>query len=540
MSSYVEQKAKKSAAAVGDGNAVLARAIVSEAVRRGVVEFCICPGARNSPLFDELMSRDQLKKYFWFEERSAAFFALGRSRKMQRPVAVVTTSGTAAGELLPAAMEGHYTGVPLLMITADRPRRFRGTGAPQAAEQVGLFGVYAKAAIDVAEGEGIDLDSWDLGGPAHLNVCFEEPFPKVKEPVELFLNRAGKAGNEFPKHAEAGFLHQFLQQVKYPFVVVGGLDAQDRDAVAAFLVTLNAPVFLEGISGLREDVRLRHLRITRTENLWLTAMQADYPIDGVLRIGGVPTFRFWRDLEEKQGVIRVCSISDLPFSGLSWGSVICASLRELLGAYLEKRFDSSLSHSWRVADRQFHQHLLDLFHEEAAAEPSLFHFLSKRIPAKANIYLGNSLPIREWDMAAHDKDRGFRVTASRGLNGIDGQISTFLGSSTSGEENWAILGDLTTLYDLAGPWILPQLSGTSIQLVVINNSGGQIFARMCPQKEFLHTHNLNFEPMAKMWGLHYERWTSIPSKIESRGSSLIEIVPDLHATNRFWQRFAEL
>ena len=90
-------------------------------------------------------------------------------------MAVITTSGSAAAELLPAAMEAHYAGVPLLLITADRPRSFRGTGAPQTAEQVGLFGVYVSFSCDLAHEERFSLKEWDRIRPAHINVCFEEP-----------------------------------------------------------------------------------------------------------------------------------------------------------------------------------------------------------------------------------------------------------------------------------------------------------------------------------------------------------------------------
>lgn len=156
-------------------NRDLANQVLEEAKRVGVSELCICPGKRNAPFVDILSSNETIKQYYWYEERSAAFFALGRSRCLEQPVAVVTTSGTAAGELLPATMEAYYSGVPLLVITADRPRRFRGTGAPQVAEQVGLFGQYVHYSQDLAETERCCLVPWELTGPAHINVCFEEP-----------------------------------------------------------------------------------------------------------------------------------------------------------------------------------------------------------------------------------------------------------------------------------------------------------------------------------------------------------------------------
>jgi 2-succinyl-5-enolpyruvyl-6-hydroxy-3-cyclohexene-1-carboxylate synthase len=526
-------------------NEQLASDIIESAVKAGVTEFCLCPGARNSSFFTVLIKLPNIKLHFWFEERSAAFFALGKCKSRLRPVAVITTSGTAAGELLPAAMEAYYTDLPLLLITADRPRRFRGTGAPQAAEQVGLFGCYARFAQDVAAGEFDTLVCWNKLGPAHLNVCFEDPFACHSKASHNDIQKevpnlpSPQLRVDYTK--ENAELTQFLNTAQHPFVVVGAIKSEAKDSLIKFLVQLNAPVFLEGISGLRENLQLSHLRITRTDVIWKHAAAAGYPIDGVLRIGGVPTFRLWRDLEEKQGSVQVCSLSDLPFSGLSWGGVLHVKLKDFFGTYsISKTFESPHASAWISADKKYQKALQDLILAEPTAEASLVHALSKKIPDNAHIYLGNSLPIREWDLAADYRDRGFHLAASRGVNGIDGQISTFLGWSAPEAQNWAILGDLTTLYDFAGLWILSHMPEVRVTLVVVNNGGGQIFSRLLPQREFLNAHELSFEPFAKMWGMHYERWSSIPTELSRAQHQLIEVIPDVLATERFQQRLGAL
>ena len=131
----------------------------------GVTDVCVCAGSRNSPLLVVLGARDDVRLFSFVDERSAAFFALGRAKASDAPVAVVTTSGTAVAELLPAAIEAYYSGIPLILITADRPARFRGTGAPQSIEQEGIFGVYAETS----------LESWSRSRPLHLNIEFDEP-----------------------------------------------------------------------------------------------------------------------------------------------------------------------------------------------------------------------------------------------------------------------------------------------------------------------------------------------------------------------------
>lgn len=156
-------------------NAELALNVLKQLKLLSIQDVIVCPGGRNIPLVFLIEEDPDFHPYYWYEERSAAFFALGRSRITGFPTAVITTSGTAAAELHPAAMEAFYSGVPLLLITADRPREMRGSGAPQTTDQTGLFHKHITFELDVAKGEAPTLIGWKLKGPAHLNVCFEEP-----------------------------------------------------------------------------------------------------------------------------------------------------------------------------------------------------------------------------------------------------------------------------------------------------------------------------------------------------------------------------
>ena len=141
-------------------NVERARELIDMVRGFGVVDFCVCSGSRNAPLIAVID-----RAYSFVDERAAAFFALGRAKRDERPVAVITTSGTAVAELLPATIEAYYSGVPLVLITADRPARYRGTGAPQAIEQQSIFGVYASRATS----------DWNRRMPLHINVEFDEP-----------------------------------------------------------------------------------------------------------------------------------------------------------------------------------------------------------------------------------------------------------------------------------------------------------------------------------------------------------------------------
>lgn len=521
----------------------LAIRVLEEVIRLGCTEFCLCPGKRNAPLVYPLTKASQVQIYYWPEERSAAFFALGRIKATGRPAAIVTTSGTAAGELLPAVMEAHYSSLPLILITADRLRRDRGTGAPQCVEQVDLYGSYAHEMLDLEGEEECNLEGWTGRGPLHLNVCFDEPSDSLCRNISLDPVLIPQEFRSSPIEFAPveGYCH-FLSQVRHPLVIVGALQPENMESAVNFLLHFQAPVYAESLSGIREDPRLAHLRITRIERLWSLAAQEGYPIDGVLRLGGVPTARLWRDLEEKAGAMRVYSISEQPFSGLSSGGFNHTSLNTFFDWARTLPVHQFHPFScWQAADQKAYQALLELFQEEPYAEPSLIHTLSKRLTNKSKVYLGNSLPIREWDQAATYISKHYQMGASRGANGIDGQLSAFLGFATSQQDNWAIIGDLTALYDMVAPWIGEQMPGISANVVVVNNGGGRIFARMFHHPAFQHMHRLSFGHLAQFWGWQYQQWETIPDTIErSQGMRLIELNPDNEATDRFWEKLKEI
>lgn len=496
-------------------NRELAIHVIEELLKAGVEEFILCPGARNGP-FVNLISQSELKHSYAFEERSAAFFAIGVARRTGRPVAVITTSGTAAGELLPATMEAYYSSVPLVLVTADRPRRFRGSNAPQSAEQVGLYGIYTPSTFDLEEEERFTLRNWSGRAPLHLNVCFEDP--KSYEEPHKFSNSSSFT----PVFPKSNGDNQFFKDISRPLVVVSTLKQEDRASTLKFLEELGAPVYLEGVSGLRCEPSLRDIQIFDPDI---------YQHDAVLRIGGVPTHRFWRDLEEMRGRIKVLSITEHPFSGLSWGSYIAAPIGPFLEEFAIPEAHWDFPEEFFESQNRLQEALISLMEEEPSSEPSLIYQISQRIPQESLVYLGNSLPIRHWDFAASYLNLLFDVKASRGLNGIDGQLACFFGLMEKEKYNCAILGDLTTLYDFAAGWNVQEGAYT---LFVINNSGGKIFSRRFQSSVFQHNHNLNFEYFAKFWNIPYQRWEEVPDQIVG---GLVEVVPCAKATDRFWMKW---
>ncbi|HEX9162448.1 MAG TPA: hypothetical protein VF980_12130 [Thermoanaerobaculia bacterium] len=314
-----------------------------------------------------------------------------------------------------------------------------------------------------------------------------------------------------------------------PLVLIGGLAARDRERVHDFVLRLNAPVYAEPLSGLREDAGLAPILLQNERILGSAGFTR------VIRIGNVPTLRFWRDLDEKMRGVEVISYSALPFRGLSRGEV--HSIDDLPDIARVDRDEELFRH-----DRECAERLDRILEVEPESELALIRSLSLDLPGGARIYLGNSLPVREWDLVATRENRHFTMEANRGANGIDGQLSTFLGWCSPSALNVAIVGDLTALYDLNSAWIVAQLDpAIEFQIYVVNNGGGRIFSRVpslralpddTRERLIENSHSVSFEHWAAMWNLSYNN--------RDASRAVIEIVPDIDASRRVWQRFDEI
>ena len=505
----------------------------------GVREFIICAGARNSALLVMLAAIPGVRLWHHFEERSAAFFALGRILDLERPVAVVTTSGTAVAELLPAMVEAHYQGLPLIALTADRPASYRGTGAPQAIEQAGIFGVYPKLALDITGLETAPavlgtLESWDFLGPLHVNLCLEEPTATA-----LPLLRVAGAGLRPAATAECARFYKAIplpdpQEFPNPLVILGDLVPWETLAVEQFAGELEAPVYAEASSGLRNSWPLRDLLLNGGDHILKR-----HPHGSVIRLGGVPSCRFWRDLEHRRE-IPVLSYTRSGHSGLARPSIVRPLENCLTKPDFTNSWPSRLYH--RPDDR-----LAKLLTSLPESEPGLVHALSKIIPDEAAMFTGNSLAIRHWNLCAQPKS-GLHARALRGANGIDGNLSAFLGLAADAGEAWCLVGDLTALYDLAAPWMLRQLNTQRIRIVVMQNAGGKIFSRLPAlqgltdfERELMENpHQISLAGWAQQWGLgHRSGQCALPDLSDLPDRVVIELYPDAEATGAFWKAWAD-
>ncbi len=491
--------------------------IIEKLKLNGARLFCICPGARNAALIDVLSRQTDLEVRTFVDERSAAFFALGRSLEYNEPSVVCTTSGTAVAELLPATIEAHYVNARLVLLTADRPQRFRERGAPQAIEQLSFLEAHVSAQWDLVEGNK-DFYLADMG-PTHINMCFEEPILGDPKPQAI--------GVVEPKQKER------------PLVVIGCLNKNERLTVKNFLQTNKGYFLAESHSGLRgfslpSGMKELPYQLIQSKNFrqWF---------DSIIRIGGVPTVRLWRDLEDTLIDIPVTSYSSIARSGLGREGTAPAPLEELKNLQL---VEPSVQPDLDEVLKSWHLRRENIFLNLPKSELSMVGQLSKIIPTKSKLFLGNSLPIREWDLMAQlrvDLD----IRTQRGVNGIDGLISTFLGRLDSAVENVLLLGDLSTIYDANAFWVwretLKNPRGLRVKLIIINNGGGRIFRRLFENPVLQSSHEFNFSDFSEMFGWKYFHWSHSSQMNWQRlpTQCLVELQPNLEESDRAWEMLYE-
>lgn len=497
--------------------------VIWDLIQAGVREFVVCGGARNARLVASLVALAEENNtagenpmfQIWqhFEERGAAFFALGRTKEAGEPCAVIITSGTAVAECLPAVIEAHYSSKPLVIVSADRPERFQGSGAPQTIAQDELFGDYAH------RGFGGD---WTGQGPWHLNVPLEEEggevLPLQTEAQAFRPARRKFSVTEVLKFLDGGVYRGLL-------VMIGGLEPEEREEVYHFAKGLGVPVMADANSGLREA---------------LSGQQVDSGFDmpgRVLRLGEVPIGRFWRDLEEAEEteVLSVCRNGLPGLARKEKVSVIQAELHRVLRSVGEVSFIGDVRDDLPSARRRWNQRIegLEAFPDSEAA---LVRTLSLYASMGESLFLGNSLPIREWNDYAQTEVAYEVVRANRGANGIDGQVSTWLGASAYEKGAWGVFGDLTALYDLAAPAMLDQVEREGRVLVVVNNGGGRIFDRLPRLDELTESQRsalvqgqeVVLSAWAQMWGMDYlriENQDGFDELHPGEKTLLVEVIP---------------
>lgn len=484
-------------------------------LRRGGLAHVVCgAGSRSSPILEAFLSVRGLPIHVAVDERSAGYRALGIAQALGQPVAVLTTSGTAAANLLPACCEAWYAGVPLLLLTADRPPEWIGQEDNQAIEQRGLFGTHVGLSLETPLDFAHPDSRWHLartardamhalhtGRPVHVNVPLREPlYAAPSEPVQA-------EQGEFLVHdtynAESGF-DEALARAERPLVLVG----QSAQPPATTL-----PHSGELLSNLPDAA---------PPEFWIH--QLPMP-DLVITSGGAFVSKFLRQ------AIRASSAEHWHHGSDKRAEVFQRPTKLAppgsLGPELAPKHQAyalALAESIESSRRKRDRWLA----EQAAGELHAIRQLIETHPG-ATIHLGNSLAVRLACLVAEPQP-GQRFFANRGTSGIDGSLSTALGHALAvpGRTHLAILGDLSFFYDRNALW--PESPPPNLKIAVLNNDGGAIFRALpgpdrWPIEHWTTPHGLSARRTAEDHGLPYFTGDQIEAFASER-SGLIEIVAD--------------
>ncbi|HEY0237458.1 MAG TPA: 2-succinyl-5-enolpyruvyl-6-hydroxy-3-cyclohexene-1-carboxylic-acid synthase [Friedmanniella sp.] len=457
----------------------LARALVAALLAGGVREVVLAPGSRSAPLALVLWAADRdgrLRLHVRVDERGAAFLALGVAKASRRPVAVVTTSGTAVANLHPAVLEAWHSHVPLVVVSADRPAALRWTGANQTTHQQGLFTGHVRATATVSAADGVAYEVGRLlaaatgvrsrlPGPVHLDVELADPLagdPAVlgRPLPEVVLTDVRRPGPAAPLELVAG-----VRTV----VVVGDAPPALGRTWAARAAAASVPLLAEASSNARSGPAA-----FSTYRLLLAGLAAD--VERVVVVGHPTLTRPVSQLLARADVELVVTTpyADWPDPGRAATTVVDDVTLPEPGGVEQAWFAR-----WRTAEQQTRARLDELLAAwPGLTGPQVAGVVLAALGPSDVLLVGSSNPVRDLDLAPVP-DRSPAVFANRGLAGIDGLVSSAVGVAWgSGAPVTALLGDLTLLHDASGLVVGPLEPRPDVRLVVVNDDGGSIFATL--------------------------------------------------------------
>jgi 2-succinyl-5-enolpyruvyl-6-hydroxy-3-cyclohexene-1-carboxylate synthase len=551
-------------------NRLWAYLIVEELLRCGVDFFCVAPGSRSTPLVAALAANERARSLIHFDERGTAFAALGYARATGRAAAWITTSGTAVANGLPAVVEAATDGVPMILLTADRPPELRQTGANQTIDQPDIFGDYVRWRFDLpAPDPGIDpamvLTTVDQAayragrtpqGPVHLNLMFREPLHPDPGDEDILSGPSSWTQGDRPytryaatKPAVDGMeihrLWQSLRPVKRGLVVAGRLAFRKQgEAVLRLADTLGWPL----LPDIGSQIRLGTEGLAAHYDALLAgdSFVGSHAPEAVVHVGGKALSKRLEHFLASSRPDPYVVVRENPFrldpahrvTHSVEASVLdfCSALARV-AAEDPPATDPSWKAGWLEASEEVGRHLDGELSGEPN-EPLVARVLSQNAPLGHGLVVASSMPVRDLDTYAATGGAPVPVAANRGASGIDGTVATAAGFARGlGRPVTLLIGDLALLHDMNS---LAMLRYVYVIVVVLNNDGGGIFSFLpiAGHEEFFEPYfgtpqGVGFEPAAKMFGLAYEHPGTMEDFVEAYGSAcasgsstLIEIQTD--------------
>ncbi|MGK2878092.1 MAG: 2-succinyl-5-enolpyruvyl-6-hydroxy-3-cyclohexene-1-carboxylic-acid synthase [Solirubrobacterales bacterium] len=520
------------------------RVMIDEFVRAGVEYAVVAPGSRNAPIAYAIGDHEGLKTWSVLDERQAGFFALGLAKSTGKPAIVTCTSGSAAANLHPAVIEASHAGVPLIVLTADRPPELRDVGAGQAIDQINLYGGAARWFVEagnhpvsdqtlrhfralgsraVAEATAADP------GPVHINLPLREPLQPITGDLGDASGSLGAVGRPdgAPWTAEtsakplAEDLYSAVAAAKHPILVVG--DQHQRElalTISHFATATGIPVFADSLSQLRRAQLAEHTPIIAAYDLILRSQPVRHQLvpDLIIRVGELPTskpLRGWlAEAVCRQIVLdpRGAWLDPTRNASDVWVCDPLATFTAAAGQVEGHTATPSWTTAWTGLERAT-QSAIDhaLAEEPFPFEPAIYRSVLGGLERGATIFVSSSMPIRDVEAYGPIGRDDIRYLSNRGTNGIDGVISTALGvrAPYNCDRVIVLTGDLAFLYD-ASALAIAAKHEIPLTIVCVDNDGGGIFSFLPVAEHEDHFEGLiatpsgvDVEAVAKAYGFEY-------------------------------------
>jgi len=545
-------------------NALWGSVMVETLAQLGVRTAVISPGSRSTPLTFAFARHPMVDAVPVLDERSAAFFALGIARRQQRAVVLLCTSGTAGANYYPAIIEAQESGVPLLVITADRPPEMRDCGSGQTIDQQKLFGghvnFFHELAVPVASrpmmeylrqttAHALGRTQSPVPGPVHLNAPFRDPLPPVQDDSATSL--AGELNQGFFAHL-AVMAPQSSQSTIWQrpttargLIVAGPVAPQDAGAYARKVIELSTklgwPILADGLSPLRSHGGIEKRVVTTYDAILRDAQLArDLIPRTVLCLGAWPTSKVLRGwLETFGGEVLLVAAAAANRDSLHGRTRQIVAPVESLAVAGQCFADTTYLEQWGRAESSGRAALdAEMERETGMFEPKAAWILARHLPAGSAVFVASSMPVRDVEYFWPASGNAHAIHFNRGANGIDGTLSTALGIAHGSTPTVLLTGDLALLHDANGFLLRPKFRG-SLTIVLINNQGGGIFEHLPVAafeptfEEFFATpQQVKFEELCAAHGVehilvnHWNQFTELVSRLPASGIRVLEIRTD--------------
>ncbi|MFR3045953.1 2-succinyl-5-enolpyruvyl-6-hydroxy-3-cyclohexene-1-carboxylic-acid synthase [Veillonella parvula] len=586
-------------------------ALVDEFYQLGVRHAVFSPGSRSTTMAMLFTEYEGFETYMNIDERSASFMALGIAKAHIEPTVLVCTSGSAVAHYLPAILEAQYSGVPLIVLSADRPHTLLHVGAPQTVDQQKIFGTavnyyeelavpqedhyytYPRQVARKAYMKAMDTKK----GPVHINVPLFEPlvpeldrkhFEEGRSPYKVFKpnygdvssyqNRSNNTSNpsnvsnasnvSYTKNTtdnNSNNSNPLLAQYKKVLILAGlQIDVDYVENIRSFAENLQAPILADPLSNVRRYHKTdaiddnHEVAINRSNDTDMTqekqspdvvistydAFLADkdlWPVlkpDCVIQFGQIVVSKRVQQMVTSWDNVEYIEVNPTMDSMNPTGKTTMhmqASIDMFTHLFAVKNESNAYLNRWKSLEVAGKAQLSTAIEEPSCFEGRTIRELQQHIPDNSQVLVANSMTIRDFDYFWFSGESDAVLYGNRGVNGIDGTVSTALGLATNGQPTYFVTGDLSLFHDLNG-LAVAKTHNLNLTIILHNNDGGGIFEYL-PQKGTKHfdylfstSQGLDYSGAAKLYGCGYTKISSpdelapVLAKVsEKSGIHIIEI-----------------